>query len=371
MPSPYIDNVTRNFIRPALRTSPDVVRIGVPEHHVEWLTARSDELVESVRQLSEKVDFVGDVEDLRAQITPASLAGKDLTDEEVLNAALDAVIRQLEFMRDEKARIKERAEERAQQRAKKAARRRAAQGRGAACLRPYAARTRARGGQGAPGQGMSPAEGLRELRALASAYAARTPVSSVAVVGNAPLEPSEERASLIDGADLVIRMNSFVMDRPGAPACQGSRVDVVLWSRLAPATPDLFDRYSERLYVLLEPMRMFGRPEMWPASWPSDLGFVVARNDAVAVPLNDEIGLPWREQHLAPTTGTTGVWLALNLFPEAEVRIAGLSFVDDPGQTRWAHQFGDDVRVGPEHRIAEEARLIRTWLGTGRARMVR
>ena len=155
------------------------------------------------------------------------------------------------------------------------------------------------------------------------------------------------------------------------PHVRGAGSTSCLWSRLAPATPDLFDRYSERLYVLLEPMRMFGRPEMWPASWPADLGFVVARNDAVATPLNDEIGLPWREQHLAPTTGTTGVWLALNLFPEAEVRIAGLSFVDDPAQTRWAHQFGDDVRVGPEHRIAEEARLIRTWLGTGRARMVR
>ena len=86
---------------------------------------------------------------------------------------------------------------------------------------------------------MKAAEGLAELRALCSAYAARTPVRSVSVVGNAPLEPSDERASLIDGADLVIRMNSLVLDRPGAPVCQGSRVDVVLWSRLAVATPDL------------------------------------------------------------------------------------------------------------------------------------
>jgi len=217
---------------------------------------------------------------------------------------------------------------------------------------------------------MTPGGGLRELRTLAETYAARTPVLSVAVVGNAPLEPSDERSALIDGADLVIRMNSFVLDRPGEPACQGSRVDIVLWSRLAVATPDVFDRYSERLYVLLEPMRMFGRREMWPASWPADLGFVVARNDAVAIPINAELGLPWREQHLAPTTGTTGAWLAMHLFPEAEVRIAGLSFVDDPGQTRWVHQFGDDVRVGPEHRIAEEGHMIGTWLAEGRARMV-
>jgi hypothetical protein len=218
---------------------------------------------------------------------------------------------------------------------------------------------------------MSPGTGLRELTELATAYAVRTPVTTVAVVGNAPLEPSEERAAQIDAADVVIRMNSFVLDKPGAPACQGSRVDVVLWSRLAVATPDLFDRYSERLYVMLEPMRMFGRPEMWPASWPADLGFVVARNDSVATPLNDAIGLPWREQKLAPTTGTTGVWLAMNLFPDAEVRVAGLSYVDNPDQTRWEHQFGDDVRVGPEHRIAEEGRLIRTWLASGRVHVVR
>lgn len=114
LPGPYIDNVIKNFIRPALRTSPDAVRIGVPDRHVEWLTERSDALVESVRQLSEKVDFVGDVEDLRAQITPASLAGTDLTDAELLEGTLDALIRQLEFMRDEKDELESLATEQAE-----------------------------------------------------------------------------------------------------------------------------------------------------------------------------------------------------------------------------------------------------------------
>ena len=92
---------------------------------------------------------------------------------------------------------------------------------------------------------------------------------------------------------------------------------------------------------------------------------MVARNDVVAVPLNDEIGLPWRELRLAPTTGTTAAWLALHLFPEAEVTLVGLSYVDDPAQTSWEHQFGDEVGVGPEHRIAEEGRMIRRWLDAG------
>jgi hypothetical protein len=212
---------------------------------------------------------------------------------------------------------------------------------------------------------------LQTLSSLAAAYAVRDPVRTVAVVGNAPLAVSAERAGRVDAADLVIRMNSFVLDRPGEPPCQGRRADVVLWSRLAVATPDLFDRYSERLYLMLEPMRMHGRREMWPKSWPKDLGFVVVRNDAVAVPINEEIGLAWRTLRLAPTTGTTAAWLAMNLFPDAEVLLSGLSYIDDPAQTRWRHQFGDEVGVGPEHRIAEEGRMIGRWLEQGRVRLLR
>lgn len=182
------------------------------------------------------------------------------------------------------------------------------------------------------------------------------------------MEPSPARAALVDDADLVVRVNSFVTDMTTGAACQGRRTDVVLFSRMVQATPDLFRDYPRRLYVLLEPMRMYGRREMWPTSWPGDLGFVVARNDAVAVPLNDELGLPWREEHLAPTTGMTAVWLALRLFPEAEVRMAGISFVDEPDQTEWRHQWGDSVGVGPEHRIGAEARLLRDYIDAGRVR---
>lgn len=212
------------------------------------------------------------------------------------------------------------------------------------------------------------------MRELAEAYSAAgldgRPVRQVAVVGNAPMAPSASRAAAIDGADLVIRTNSFVTDHAGQAPTQGRRTDVVLFSRLVPATPDFFAGYRDRLYVLLEPMRMYGRPEMWPASWPRDLGFAVARNDAVAIPLNTALGLRWREERLAPTTGTTGAWLALHLFPEAEVLLTGISFLDDPGQTSWKHQWGDSTGVGPEHRIAAEAELLRGWLDEGRLRFL-
>ncbi|HEX4189385.1 MAG TPA: hypothetical protein VHZ06_00210 [Marmoricola sp.] len=214
---------------------------------------------------------------------------------------------------------------------------------------------------------------LSVLGALADSYARSLPVRRVAVVGNAPLEASVERAEAIDAADVVIRVNSFVLDRSDKDGRrgQGRHCDIVLWSRLVPATPDLFDRYRERLYVLLEPMRMYGRPEMWPASWPADLGFVPAPNADVAIPLNEALGVPWREERLAPTTGTTAVWLAAQLWPEAELAVAGMSFIDDPGQTRWEHQFGDWTAVGPEHRIAAEAVLLRGWADDGRITLLR
>ncbi|HET6152203.1 MAG TPA: hypothetical protein VFE15_04560 [Marmoricola sp.] len=214
---------------------------------------------------------------------------------------------------------------------------------------------------------------LAALRALADGYARRLPVRRVAVVGNAPLEESAERAAAIDACDVVIRVNSFVLDHPEKDGRhgQGRRCDIVLWSRLVVATPDLFDGYRERLYVLLEPMRMYGRPEMWPQSWPADLGFTPAPNRAVAIPLNETLGIPWREERLAPTTGTTAVWLAATLWPEAALLVTGLSFIDDPDQTRWSHQFGDSVAVGPEHRIRAESVLLSHWAADGRMELLR
>ncbi len=212
---------------------------------------------------------------------------------------------------------------------------------------------------------------LASLRELMAAYARANPVRKVAAIGNAPLEPSDERAHEIDSCDLVLRVNSFVMDRPGQPRCQGSRVDVVIWNRITRATEFLYEGYRDRLYLLVEPMRMHGNKETWPLSWPEDLGLVPVPNDAIARRLNDELGIPWMEERLAPTTGLTAAYLAVTLFPDAEVVLAGYSFVDDPHQTEWRHQWGDSCRVGPEHRIAEEARLMRSWLADGRARLLR
>jgi len=214
---------------------------------------------------------------------------------------------------------------------------------------------------------------LGDLRALVAAYSAADPgrVGSVAVVGNAPLAPSDARADEIDAADLAIRVNSFVLDSPGRPRAQGHRADVVLFNRLLRATPEFFAGYAARLYLLVEPMRMHGNRELWPTSWPPDLGLVPVPNREVTAPLSELLGVPWREQRLAPTTGTMACYLALTLFPETDVAFTGFSFLDAPDQTRWQHQWGDSCRVGREHRIGSEAVLMRSWLESGQARFLR
>lgn len=207
------------------------------------------------------------------------------------------------------------------------------------------------------------------LRELMTAYARGGSVGSVAVVGNAPMAPSDERADAIDAADLVLRVNSFVMDEPGTPRTQGGRVDVVIWNRITRATKFLFEGYRDRLYLMVEPMRMHGNPEMWPASWPADLGLVPLSNRLVTE-LNEELGYDWRDARLAPTTGVTAAWLAVTLFPDADIVLTGFSMVDDPTQTSWQHQWGDSAPVGREHRIDHEARLMGGWVSSGRARLL-
>jgi hypothetical protein len=212
---------------------------------------------------------------------------------------------------------------------------------------------------------------LAQLRDLMTAYARTQQVRKVAVVGNAPLEPDDGRAEEIDSADLVVRVNSFVLDEPGGARCQGRRVDVVVWNVVTRATPFLYHRYRERLYLMVEPMRLHGHPETWPRSWPEDLGFVVVPNRSVAQPLCTELGGSWQEEQLAPTTGTTAAYLAVTLFPGADVALSGFSFLEDPDQTVWRHQWGDSTPVGKEHRIGDESRLMRTWIDAGKARVLR
>lgn len=209
------------------------------------------------------------------------------------------------------------------------------------------------------------------LRPLATTYASRRSIERVAVVGNQPLAESKERAELIDSADIVFRVNGFRLDESADPPSLGTKTDVVVFNRGVRPTPWFFSGYRERLYLMIEPGRMQWEWEIYPRFWPQDLGFVTVPNRDVIIPLNREIGLdPERDGQWA-TTGTTMMWIAAHLFPNATIDVTGLSFVDEPDQTSWEHAYGDACIVGPEHLIANEGRLAHQWIDSGRIRFHR
>lgn len=217
-----------------------------------------------------------------------------------------------------------------------------------------------------------PGAGLGFIREFLRAYAAGPEIRRVAVVGNAPLEPHTERAAAIDACDLVLRCNSFVLDRPGEAPTQGSAVHGVVFSRGLLATEFSYSRYSERAYLVTEPSRMYAERKLaryvkeWPAWWPEDLGFVAVPNDDFGAPLLDALEVPWRDEVVVPTTGMMAIFIALACFPDAEVSITGFSMIDNPRQTEWRHQSGDSSPIGGAHWIEPEGQLLRRWIDQGR-----
>jgi hypothetical protein len=208
------------------------------------------------------------------------------------------------------------------------------------------------------------------LRDLATAYARRRPVASVAVVGNAPVSPSDERASEIDACDLVVRVNGFALDDPDGPPALGSRVDVVCFTRGVRATPWLFRDYRDRLYLLVEPGRMHWEPAKLPDWWPADLGHVPVPNREVTLPLSEALGMDSVRHAIWATTGTMAAWLAQALFPQARLLLTGFSMLDDPDQKSWSHAYGEPCAISREHQLGREGALLRRWRDTGLAEVL-
>ena len=217
--------------------------------------------------------------------------------------------------------------------------------------------------------------GVPLVRDLLAAYADNREVASVAVVGNAPLEPDPERARQIDDADLVIRCNSFVLDDD--EPTQGQRVHAVVFSRGLLATPHSFARYRDCAYLVTEPSRIYTDTPLaryvkeWPSWWPRDLGFVAVPNAPFTFPLLDELGLPWRERVVVPTTGMMAIAIARTCFPTAGLAISGFSMIDQPHQSQWRHQSGDSSPIGGAHYITAESRTLQRWIDNGEVRFVR
>ena len=186
---------------------------------------------------------------------------------------------------------------------------------------------------------------------------------SVAVVGNAPVGPSAERAAAIDGADLVVRMTTFAVDRD-EPAI-GTRTDVVVLHRAVTPGPDTFRDHAQRLYLLAEPGRRFWESEPRPAWWPGDLELIPISNREFTSRTRAAMGLG-RVAVAWPTTGTLAVHLMHRLFPHARILLAGSSLL--PGRRGRAdldHHWGGAVTLTPEHRLDREGRALDAWRRAG------
>jgi hypothetical protein len=210
---------------------------------------------------------------------------------------------------------------------------------------------------------------LDVFRDLLTSYAAGRRVERLTIVGNAPLTPSAERADLIEGSDLVVRMTTFALDEPGGEPTYGRKTDVVVVHRGVLASPHTFADYKSRLYLLAEPGRLHWEPEILPDWWPADLGFVPIPNRPFVRPLGLLLGLD-PAQAIWATTGTLVVYLAVRLFPEAKIRITGFSILDEPEQTTFAHAWGEDVTVTGDHRLHAESALLRSWCDSGEIELI-
>jgi hypothetical protein len=217
-------------------------------------------------------------------------------------------------------------------------------------------------------------EQWEHLRALISSYAERTPVRKVAVVGNAPLLPDAARAREIDSSDLVIRVNSMVLDAPGEPACLGTRCHAVILSRSTRLTRWVFQDYRKRLYLVPQ-----GGIVVWRLGehrgmlldtpwWPTDLGSIPVPNGVVKARIVRDLDPDHEPGSIIPTSGTMALYLAHEMFADAEFVCAGFSFVDDVEQTQWSHHSGGRTKVNHLHRLDLESRMLRSWIDDGSVR---
>ena len=195
----------------------------------------------------------------------------------------------------------------------------------------------------------------------------------MAVVANAPLEPSEERRDLIDSSDLVIRCNSLALDHDKGPPCVGTRTNVVVAARTTRPTPGFLHDYRNRAYFVVDVFHLtVPEPPGWPSYWPADLGAWLLPNRAFGLPLKYLLrpsaqGSGWpRRRARRPPTSPTG------LFPEADIVLTGFSFLDNPDQRSWDYHL-PGLRQSPvhsAHKLDREGAYLRGLVDRGEVRYV-
>lgn len=93
---PYVTAVRRHLIVPALATAPRPERIQLTAEAASWFASRARQTVETL--LERDVVVAGDLADLAVSGTPAARTADDLSDSELLDGLLEALVRQLEHL---------------------------------------------------------------------------------------------------------------------------------------------------------------------------------------------------------------------------------------------------------------------------------
>ncbi|MBO9522536.1 MAG: hypothetical protein J7518_13435 [Nocardioidaceae bacterium] len=95
----YVHAVRHNLIAPGLESAPDRTRILVPDDAAPWLTRRAEAVVAELAARGDEVTVAGDLAELALPIATAGADTPDrLDDGALLDALLDAVLRQLEHL---------------------------------------------------------------------------------------------------------------------------------------------------------------------------------------------------------------------------------------------------------------------------------
>lgn len=93
---PYVTAVRRHVIVPALATAPAPERIRVPPAMAAWLEDRARTTVAALQERG--VHVAGDLAELAVPVEPAARTAGEVADGELLEALLDAWVRQLEHL---------------------------------------------------------------------------------------------------------------------------------------------------------------------------------------------------------------------------------------------------------------------------------
>jgi hypothetical protein len=212
------------------------------------------------------------------------------------------------------------------------------------------------------------------IKDFIASYARRQPISSVAVVGNAPLQPDSGRAATIDGCDLVIRANAMMLDPPGSDPCVGTACHAVIMSRATALTPWALRNYRDRAYLVPQAGYVQYQREdrvgllLETTFWPPDLGIMPLPNAVVKARAAAALDPAHKPGSIIPTTGLMALFMAHEMWPEATLVATGFSFLDNAELSHWSHHSGGHTKVNWQHHLHLEQALLRSWIDDGSIR---